>query len=944
MKKLLCLLVLFAASVFAQEISLGDIEWVAPRGQGKQNSARVENDEVTFHLSPAAKGGAWFVGRLQKEILLTDKKFLNFSARSSDGQTHLIHFYIRRELTSGDQASYFSLVEITPEWKEFNLHLIRSSRTNAAKGYFVFTKGTKNCDIDLRKGGKLLTLQPVASQKAELIFKNFNLSSEKSLSPDALAMAEKIAAHPRILPYRFREIIKPDAVKAAGFSIVAAGADEKFAAGELAKYLEKATGTKFPVVSVPAEKNIILSIRPGEPAEAFQCELTDGKNVRITGNSRRALTYAVYDFLEKAAGVRWFAPFDYGEVVPVNPELAFPLFKDESVPAMGYRCSHYCSYTRQPGAEKHSWNMADWAFKNRYNVELERLKNRDKIRDFYTERGGCIWLMEYAGHNFHKLIPPKKYFKDHPEFFCYDRATGKWKAEYAQLCTTNPELVKEIGRVADEYFKRNPEQQYFPLFQEDGARLWCQCPACLALNPSGSNLGKATENNINLANNVLREIRRRHPDKGVFTYAYGITVKPPEKILPDPGVRIMYCWYSDGDPSLMPWQSGGFSDLLEWSRLTNGNVVVYSYHYLNPRYMFNNEHALINMFRMFNLMNIQGSNQESAESWGGLDPYLLYLGGRLPWNPWLDEEALKQDYFDGLYGAGGKDVRAYHDLLSARLSDKSGRRRMGLSQYGCIPEADLQKMDELLKSARQAVAGDTRAAKAVQVQIEYLRYLTAFSEAMAAGDRFYRTPDAEKYQQTLDAIGKLRAVTPELLPDLIVSFYVQRVYDAWERGLKAAYEENQARAEIRKDYNIVKTLTPSWRFRTDPEAKGDKEQWSSPAVDDSAWGLVQSGKFWEEQGFPNYNGAAWYRMTVDIPKGNPCSFYFGGVDERAWVYLDGKYIGGHHEGDVGKLWNEPFRVDIPAGTVPGPHLLAVKVIDSAGKGGLWKDVLLLQKK
>ncbi len=939
MKKILFLLTLISAPLFAQNIDLGDIIWVSPRGQ--KNASQTADGEVSFKFS--AQDGGWLVGQLQKEVMLTGKKFLNFSARSNDGQTHIIYFYIRRELMPENQTSYYSLIEVSPEWKTFNLHLERSSRSNAAKGYFVFTKGTKNCDLDLSKGGKLLTIQPVAQEKAELVFKDFSLSSEHSLNPKAEAMKEKVLSHAKNQPYNFKNVIKPNAIKVAGFSIVAPE-QTKFAAEELSKYLEKATGVNYPIVSTSVEKNIILSIQPNKPDDAFKSELIDGKNIRITGNSQRALTYAVYDFLEKAAGIRWFAPFDYGEVVPFNPGLSLPLFTDQSAPAMSYRCPHYCSYTRQPGAQKHAYDMADWAFKNRYNVELERLKDRNKIRDFYAQRGGCIWLMEYAGHNFHRLIPPKKYFQSNPEFFCYDRATDKWKAERAQLCTTNPKLVEEIGRVADDYFKRNPEQQYFPLFQEDGSRLWCQCPACLELNPSGSNLGSAAENNINLANKVYQEIHKRHPDKTVVTYAYHITAKPPTKIFPNPGVRIMYCWYSDGDPALMPWEAAAFNELLEWSRLTNGNIIAYSYHYLNPRYMFNNEHALINMFRIFNLMNIQGTNQESSESWGGVDAYLMYLGGRFPWDPWIDEEVLKNDYFSGLYGAGGKHVRAYHDLLSERLSDKSNWRRMGLQKYGCISKVDLKKMDAHLATAQQVTANDSRASKAVQVQVKYLGYLMAYSEATEAGELFYKSPDTEKYQATIEAIKKLRVVTKNLLQERIVSFYVQRVYDAWERGLKAAHEENIARTDIQENYKIVKTLTEPWRFRTDPESKGDNEKWFALGFDDSTWPQIKSGSFWEDQGFPNYDGAAWYRLTINIPSGNPSALYFGGADERAWIYLNGKYIGGHHEGDAGKLWNEPFLINIPEGTTPGTHLLAVKVIDSAGKGGLWKDVILLQKK
>ncbi len=176
MKKILFLLALISAPAFAQNINLDDIKWVVPRGQ--KNKYQAADGEATFKFPVASKEGAWFVGQLQKEVMLAEKKFINFSARSNDGQTHIIYFYIRRELVSGNEASFYSLVKISPEWKTFNLHLECSSRANVSKGYFVFTKGTKNCDLDLSKGGKLLTLQIVVQEEAELIFKDFNLVSE----------------------------------------------------------------------------------------------------------------------------------------------------------------------------------------------------------------------------------------------------------------------------------------------------------------------------------------------------------------------------------------------------------------------------------------------------------------------------------------------------------------------------------------------------------------------------------------------------------------------------------------------------------------------------------------------------------------------------------------------------------------------------------------------
>lgn len=948
MKKL-CILLLFLVSLglVAQDKIINNFKWLSRplHGNVKTVNGIIKCDLVSAD-GKSSKGGLWQTGILKDEISLKEYKYISFFARSTDEKKHLIYFYLRRRLALGNEASYYSIIEVLPEWKNYYLPLISSSNAAIA---FRFTKGSKNCDIELSKGGKLLSLQFVSKKPAGLEFKDIRLCNYKNNEkPEMKKIVEQIKTHPRFIPYRFKRIVKPEAVDIFGFQIVIrkdAEFPEKFAADELSRYLKQAAGSDFPVVTVPScAKTIRLEVKPGKPEEAFFTRLLNGRDLTITANSQRALVFAVYDFLEKAAGIRWFAPFEYGEVVPHNPKLKLPLFEDSSEPLMTYRCPHYCSNRHTSGLQRHVWEMADWAFKNRFNVELERLIDRSEIQKFYALRGSCIWLLEHAGHDFHKWIPPEKYFKSNPEFFCYDRATKKWRAKRAQLCTTNPKLIAELGRIADAYFKRNPEHKNFPLFQEDGSRLWCQCQACLALNPSGSNLGSATENNINLANSVCAEIRKKHPDKGVITYAYNITANAPKKILPQPGVTIMYCYYSDGFPRQMPWESKNSQNILEWSKLVKGKMIIYSYHYLDPRYIFSDGNALINMFRFFNVMGVQGSNQESCESWGGIDGYLLYLGARAAWNPWFDYEVFKDDYFRKLYGPASGPIRKFHDLLSADLCDRSKWLRNGFKIYPSIPEGDLAKMTAWIAEAEKAVASNSRALKAVQAQAYYLEYLKGHSKAMETADIYYHKPTETAYKAAVEAVHELQKTIKKLTPLRVVSLYTDRICTAWMRNLNASWQENRTFRDLTGKYNIIKELNP-WKFKIDPNSRGDKEEWFAPNFDDSKWKTIKSGNFWEKQGFSGYDGTAWYRIKIRVPQSNRSpGLYFGGADERTWVYLDGKYVGGHHEGDVGKLWNDAFTIMLPKGTKAGEHQLTVKVIDSAGSGGLWKDVLLISKR
>lgn len=944
------LLLLIASGLFGQDVKVENLEWVVPAYKKGSHQIRAGIIQLEM-IKEKSEDWVWQIGKVKDDIRLDGYKYISFSARSVDGKNHPLKFFIRRRLAPNNEASFFSIVEVTPQWKTYYLHLDQTSRPGKTLGYFAFTKGTDNCDIELGHGGRLLNIQPVVNNTFTLELKDIRLTNTRPCdNPFVAKIAEKVESHPKFLPYRFKEIIKPDAVKLSGFKIVItpeAGKVETFAAEELAKYLNKVTNSEFPIVTSLSESgNIQLKIKSGEPQEGFTTELVDGKNLVITGNSPRGLVYAVYDFLEKAAGIRWFAPFDYAEIVPENPDLKLPLFKDESSPDMIYRYNLYCSNSRVPHAAEHGWKMADWSFKNRFNAELERLpKNQSAaIRKFYEKRGSCIWKLEKEGHNFHKWIEPKKYFESHPNFFCYDRATGEWRAERAQLCTTNPELIAELGKIADDYFERHPEAPFFPLFQEDGSRLWCQCPACLALNPSGDNLVSATENNINLVNSVCARIREKHPDKGVFTYAYTVTRKPPVNVPPQPGVWIQYC-YSTAAFDRMPWEDDIFLEILDWSKQTS-NIMFRTYQYLDLAYTYINESILINMMRAVNVMKLKGSRQEATECWSGIDAYLMYLGARLAWNPWFDAEAFKDDYFLKFYGAAAKPIREYHDLMSEILCDRSKYLRQGHGYRPSFPASDLDKMSSLIGEARKAVADDPRASKAVQAQADRLEYLKAYSKAMETCAVYYQNPSEEIYKTALKEIAESRSLLVKLATKRIISLFHVRKLDAWRRSLEASWRQNQDFQKIQKKYSIISVLNP-WKFKTDSEAKGDQEKWFDNAYDDKNWDSIKSGDFWEKQGVDSYDGAAWYRSAIELPQsdsGKPLGLYFGGADERAWVYLDGKYIGGHHEGDVAKLWNEPFTVMFPAETKPGKHVLAVKVIDSAGGGGLWKDVLLITPK
>lgn len=138
-----------------------------------------------------------------------------------------------------------------------------------------------------------------------------------------------------------------------------------------------------------------------------------------------------------------------------------------------------------------------------------------------------------------------------------------------------------------------------------------------------------------------------------------------------------------------------------------------------------------------------------------------------------------------------------------------------------------------------------------------------------------------------------------------------------------------------------------WRFRHDVKAEGHRAPcYQNPKVQPTAcWPEVSIGKFWEDcPGVGrSYDGIGWYRLEWTVPEkpngANVVELCFDGVDEEAWVWLNGEYVGQHTEGPGG--WNKPFRFDVAKELKWGErNVLVVRVSDTANFGGIHKGVRL----
>ncbi len=109
--------------------------------------------------------------------------------------------------------------------------------------------------------------------------------------------------------------------------------------------------------------------------------------------------------------------------------------------------------------------------------------------------------------------------------------------------------------------------------------------------------------------------------------------------------------------------------------------------------------------------------------------------------------------------------------------------------------------------------------------------------------------------------------------------------------------------------------------------------WSSAEYDDFAWPVMNLPQKWERAGLPSFDGLLWYRKTVTLPEafaGQSLTLELGPIDDYDWTFFNGVQIG------TTPSYNALRRYQVPRELVrPGKNLIAIRVLDTGGDGGLY---------
>ena len=435
---------------------------------------------------------------------------------------------------------------------------------------------------------------------------------------------------------------------------------------------------------------------------------SSAKAVLLAGKTELSVFYAVSRFLEKGLGVRWFLPGEIGEVVPRLDTVRIGAFDE----------------TREPGFAWRWVGKGEWARRNGMNVNV-----------------GCggEFKTRWFVHTFDKILPPRVYFRNHPEYYALvngRRMGDPGRGEEVQLCTSNPGVIRETAARIVGIRAVDPSLRMVCLDPMD-TRVFCECANCRKLDEPGAGVDQEFSRRlVFFANAVSELVREKVPDLLVKTIAYQNYVAPPL----DPALRvnrnvvIQFCHFLCHNHALAaadcPYNRDACRYLQGWRRIAD-RVVMYEYYHkaswLGLPWPI--VHALRRDIPGFRDLGLAGLASQYIENFDA-NGLVYYVAARLLWDPDLDVDALLEDFFQRFYAEAAAPMRDYYlSLENAAVSSgvHLSRQRPYEEIVTLFTPGLLGKLAASLAEAEKAASGEAVRTR-VRMARECLDYAGASAE------------------------------------------------------------------------------------------------------------------------------------------------------------------------------------------------------------------------
>ena len=555
---------------------------------------------------------------------------------------------------------------------------------------------------------------------------------------------------------------KSDAVKKVEIVIPKKTPMLNFAAKELQSFLKKSSQVTSVVVSNPTPGAYALILGDNEYSRKAGLDVKklasegffikrQGKQIFLAGVDdpaadpaknrwkmwmKRGTLSAVYDFLERFAGVRFYFPGELGTIVPQNKALMLP----EKIDIID-----------RPdliNRDNYSGHKSKWYEKNDiylgtlkgYNLSFLRQRNTDRPMPF--------------GHGLAYLDLIKRFGSSHPEYFALTPDNRRYKeadmTHPGHICYHSG-IMEEIYKDAKTYLTGGTassrglkswsvnfgSKPYISIMPQDWL-YWCCCAKCAKIAPGArvyQNDPKAAQAISNFlwkhTSDFARRLKKDKLNAVVTQMAYGCLDRLPECDIPD-NVAIQLAVKGMGKPEY--W--GDDIELLKkWYKKTGGKISIWTY---PGKHMSKAEmkgipammHRQTALYLQHVKKYIYGVFLESETDFEIFNYLNYYTFAKVAWDLDTDLDKLLDEHYRLMFGAGASEMKKFFNELEELWCKKIIGNIVDtpLGPMVKLPNdfevwskiyspAKLKELDNYITRARSAAAKDPLAVK----RLEFMR-------------------------------------------------------------------------------------------------------------------------------------------------------------------------------------------------------------------------------
>lgn len=794
----------------------------------------------------------------------------------------------------------------------------------------------------------------------------------------SVTIGDEGMVHRTDMPSQWQNSLKPQGKPAASlllaengkarYALVVPGnasSAEQKAAADLRRTLQLICGADFAVIAedqlashagpfISIGRTQLLANAPCQwkttdlKAEGYAIEVV-GQTAFLYGGSGRGLLHGVYALLEEDLGCRWYSLNSVD--TPRNERLEVSLVPRMFVPTLELR-------------DPYVLKMHDpmWSLHNRTNTPHARIP---------VSWGGSI-RYHLMGHTYASYFPADKYFAEHPEYF----ALVNRKRQPTQLCCTNKDVVRLSIEKTCEIFRNHPEVTITGIGPNDG-RGFCDCPECKQLDDANGGRSGSYFHMINL---IAEGVKKEFPNNHLIALTYLDYAKPPAQFNVDESVILQLCtdshaWKYQFCPTT---ESDEFQGIIKAWHARKARMFIWDYttdyvHYVVPMPNW----SVVAENTRFNVRNgATGIMYESEMN--DCDEMRAWVWAKQLWNPELDTKSLLRDFVFGYYKDSAEPLWQLQTAMwdyweqwhSRPHKCGVGSANPLLNNLQCSYAPDgpmftpefMARMKQCIADAERLAKDDVirarvKRAKLSQLYVELCQSLGYFTEF---GDFVYGK-----------SLSLPRSERKALQPEVDEFAALCKQFEISQLGIAGSPEKIVAKWQACIDAETAGQprvfLPAEWLFAADSQDSGIKDRWfdnqryfdaatkltvgeETPLPDGSARVHINRGAGWEQQGFPGLDGYGWYFQTAPMPAElagkKHLYLYLRGVNEQAWIYINGQLASQRTYASTGKgpseLTGTPIAFDAAPWLKPGvPNRIAIRVTHATGLGGITYPGMLI---